>query len=155
MALDKLVDSTQLDTDLASVANAIRVKGGTSAQLAFPTGFVNAVNAIGGGGGSAENLNVRIQNGKSTPLSLRVPVYDTENMMIWTNSISITAGNTVLREILKQGNAFCISGATTLKVNNVTYNEENVEFSSFGSSSKNYVISLPDNYSNSYPFVIT
>lgn len=53
MAVDKLVDSTQLDTDLTSVANAIRTKGGTSAQLAFPAGFVSAVEAIptGGGGG--------------------------------------------------------------------------------------------------------
>lgn len=55
MALDKLVDSSQLDTDLTSVANAIRTKGGTSAQLAFPAGFVSAVQAIptGGGGDNA------------------------------------------------------------------------------------------------------
>lgn len=46
MALDKLVDSSQLDTDLTSVANAIRTKGGTSSQLAFPEGFVSAVQAI-------------------------------------------------------------------------------------------------------------
>lgn len=53
MALDKLVDSSQLDADLTSVANAIRTRGGTSDQLAFPTGFVNAIRAIpseGGGG---------------------------------------------------------------------------------------------------------
>ena len=49
MSVDKLVDSTQLDTDLTSVANAIRTKGGTSAQLAFPTDFVSAINAISGG----------------------------------------------------------------------------------------------------------
>lgn len=51
MAVDKLVDSTQLNTDLTSVANAIRTKGGTSAQLAFPSGFVSAVQAIPTGGG--------------------------------------------------------------------------------------------------------
>ena len=51
MAVDKLVDSTQLDTDLTSVANAIRTKGGTSAQLAFPSGFVDAIDAIRTGGG--------------------------------------------------------------------------------------------------------
>lgn len=50
MSLDKLVDSTQLDNDLTSVADAIRSKGGTSASLAFPSGFVNAINAISGGG---------------------------------------------------------------------------------------------------------
>lgn len=46
MAVDKLVDSTQLDADLTSVANAIRTKGGTSAQMAFPAGFVQAIGAI-------------------------------------------------------------------------------------------------------------
>lgn len=46
MAVDKLVDSAQLDADLTSVANAIRTKGGTSAQMAFPAGFVSAVQAI-------------------------------------------------------------------------------------------------------------
>ena len=56
MAVDKLVDSTQLDADLTSVANAIRTKGGTSAQLAFPTGFVNAIDAIPTGGGSDSEM---------------------------------------------------------------------------------------------------
>lgn len=51
MAVDKLVDSTQLGSDLTSVANAIRTKGGTSAQLAFPADFISAINAISGGGG--------------------------------------------------------------------------------------------------------
>lgn len=53
MAVDKLVDSTQLDADLTSVANAIRTKGGTSASLAFPAGFVQAIGDIPGGGGTA------------------------------------------------------------------------------------------------------
>lgn len=50
MALDKMVDSTQLDSDLTSVANAIRAKSGGSGQLAFPSGFVDAVEAIETGG---------------------------------------------------------------------------------------------------------
>ena len=43
------------DTSLASVADAIRSKGGTSDALVFPDGFVSAISAIqsGGGGGSA------------------------------------------------------------------------------------------------------
>lgn len=48
MALDKAVDSAQLNADLTAVANAIRTKGGTSAQLAFPDGFVSVVQAIEG-----------------------------------------------------------------------------------------------------------
>lgn len=51
MSLDKLVDSSQLDTDLTSVANAIRTKSGGSSQLAFPAGFVSEIQAIPSGGG--------------------------------------------------------------------------------------------------------
>lgn len=39
------------DTDLGAVADAIRTKGGTSAQLEFPQGFVDAIDAIETGGG--------------------------------------------------------------------------------------------------------
>lgn len=46
MAVDKLVDSSQLDADLEDIADAIRAKGGTSASLAFPNDFVSAVQAI-------------------------------------------------------------------------------------------------------------
>lgn len=60
MSVDKLVDSTQLDADLTSVANAIRTKGGTSASLAFPADFVTAIAAISGGGSS-------VQSGSFTP----------------------------------------------------------------------------------------
>lgn len=41
------------DTQLTSVANAIRAKGGTSAQLEWPQGYIDAVDAITTGGGSA------------------------------------------------------------------------------------------------------
>lgn len=58
MAVDKLVDSTQLDSDLTSVANAIRIKGGTSGNLAFPNGFVSAIQNIPSGGGGVEKKKV-------------------------------------------------------------------------------------------------
>lgn len=57
MAVDKLVDSTQLNSDLTSVANAIRTKGGTGAQLAFPSGFVSAIGDISGDGGGNANVS--------------------------------------------------------------------------------------------------
>lgn len=66
MALDKLVDSSQLDADLTSVANAIRSKGGTSGQLAFPAGFVSAVEAIPTGGGASYDLFIKEWTGAST-----------------------------------------------------------------------------------------
>lgn len=49
MSVDKLVDSTQLDADLTSVANAIRAKSGGSGQLAFPAGFVSEIGNIPSG----------------------------------------------------------------------------------------------------------
>ena len=49
MAIE-LVDATQLDSDLTDIADAIRLKGGTSASLAFPSDFISAINAISGGG---------------------------------------------------------------------------------------------------------
>lgn len=54
MSLDKLVDSSQLDSDLTSVANAIRAKSGGSGQLAFPASFVSAIQAIPSGGGGGD-----------------------------------------------------------------------------------------------------
>ena len=53
------------DTDLTSVADAIRTKGGTSAQLTFPAGFVSAVEAIETGGGG-EDTFAQICNGTTT-----------------------------------------------------------------------------------------
>lgn len=60
MAIDKAIDSTQLNADLTSVANAIRTKGGTSAQLIFPNGFVGAIGDIQTGGGGAEEMSGEI-----------------------------------------------------------------------------------------------
>lgn len=55
MANYKVIDADQLDSDLTSVADSIRTKGGTTAALAFPEGFKTAIAAIeiGGGGGGA------------------------------------------------------------------------------------------------------
>ncbi len=46
MALDKLVDSTQLDADLTSIANAIRQKTGGAGKLSFPNGFISGINLL-------------------------------------------------------------------------------------------------------------
>lgn len=50
------------DASLQAVADAIRQKGGTQNQLAFPAGFVDAIGQIsggGGGGGDVGDGNVR------------------------------------------------------------------------------------------------
>lgn len=66
MAVDKLVDSAALDADLTSVADAIRTKGGTSAQLAFPAEFVSAIEAIETGGGDPLEMARKIVDGTIT-----------------------------------------------------------------------------------------
>ena len=47
-----MADYKVTDTELTSIANAIRTKGGTQEQLEWPTGFVNAIEAIPSGGTS-------------------------------------------------------------------------------------------------------
>ena len=44
-----MADYLVTDTELTSVADAIRTRGGTSASLAFPSGFVTAINNIPSG----------------------------------------------------------------------------------------------------------
>lgn len=72
MAVDKLVDSTQLDADLTTVANAIRTKGGTSGSLAFPAGFVSAVQAIPSGGGGVSVDDIATNTEPSGDISVSV-----------------------------------------------------------------------------------
>lgn len=47
-----MADYIVKDTELTSVANAIRTAGGTNSLLNFPNGFVSAVNNISGSGSS-------------------------------------------------------------------------------------------------------
>lgn len=42
----KLVNTEQLEVNLTSIADKIRIKAGSKDALAFPDGFVNAVNGI-------------------------------------------------------------------------------------------------------------
>lgn len=56
MALDKVVDSTALDAQLTSIADAIRSKGGTTDQLTL-AGMVDAINAIQTGGGGIQSAS--------------------------------------------------------------------------------------------------
>lgn len=43
------------DTELEAVADAIRLKGGTSADLEWTSGYIDAIRAISGGGGSTSD----------------------------------------------------------------------------------------------------
>ena len=55
-----MTDYLTTDTELTSVANAIRTKGGTSAALTYPTGFVSAIEAIPTGGGTLPTCTMTI-----------------------------------------------------------------------------------------------
>lgn len=82
MAVDKLVDSTQLDADLTSIANAIRTKGGTSAQLAFPADFVSAINNMPAPGGGY----FKVLQGTKTPSTNSTylyPPYEDINYVVY------------------------------------------------------------------------
>ena len=59
---NKLVDATQLDADLTSIADAIRESGGLSRNLTFPGDFVTAIENIPGGGATLIEKNIT-QNG--------------------------------------------------------------------------------------------
>ena len=64
MAYDKVVDSSVLDAGLKAIADAIREKGGTSDNLAFPTAMAEAIKAIEAGGG-----DIKVTMGTITPSS--------------------------------------------------------------------------------------
>jgi len=55
------------DTELTSVANAIRTKGGTQAPLEFPIGFVTAIGNIPTGGEPVLQSKTVTENGTVTP----------------------------------------------------------------------------------------
>jgi hypothetical protein len=73
-------------SDLTDIADAIRAKGGTSAQLAFPQGFVDAVEAIETGGGSLP-ANWKMISGTVTVASS-------------TTTLKIPLGNSGITKIL-------------------------------------------------------
>lgn len=95
MAIDKVIDSTVLNANLTTVANAIRAKGGTSAALAFPDGFVSAVGAIEtGSGGSADEWAVFRQLNAGELVSAVIPEDITKlhsYLFSYSNLESITA----------------------------------------------------------------
>ena len=51
MSESKVVNITQLEADLTSIANTIREKSGGSDALVFPDGFTNAISSLEVGGG--------------------------------------------------------------------------------------------------------
>ncbi len=66
-----MADYLTTDTELVSVANAIRTKGGTSDPLEWPQGYVDAIGAIsGGGGGTEKTVEVVLTSPRNTSSAL-------------------------------------------------------------------------------------
>lgn len=61
MAVDKEIDSTEFDSKLTTVADAIRTAGGTTATMSFPTGMVDAISSLSSGGGGTEELSALLK----------------------------------------------------------------------------------------------
>ena len=59
--LPPVIYTTDSD-ELTSIADAIRAKGGTSAALVYPTGFVSAINDIPTGGATGKKVFVLLTN---------------------------------------------------------------------------------------------
>lgn len=154
MAVDKLVDSTQLDSDLTSVANAIRTKGGTSAQLAFPAGFVSAIGAIPTGGGgitiSPMSYPVSIRNDRpSGNVNITRILYDSTTLMsaVGTN---VGAGTTsTFTDFATDGTHIWFRATPGT---NITYNGNPATFDKSGAY---FQLTIPAGFDGTIPFVIT
>lgn len=81
-----MADYKVTDTQLTNIANAIRTKGGTSAPLEFPIGFVSAIGDIPSGGtlGTKTVTANGVYNASSDNLdgysqvTVAIPSYDSE-----------------------------------------------------------------------------
>jgi len=65
MADYKVVNTEQLETDLISIAVAIREKAESSDSLMFPTGFISAISNIETGGGLPNHISA-LTSGSTT-----------------------------------------------------------------------------------------
>lgn len=101
----KLVDSTQLDADLGSVANAIRTKGGTSGAMSFPSGFISAINAIPTGVVPTGTKYETITSNGTT-------VVDVSNYAYISIAVSVAGGGNA--SIAQDANGYLVLGSTAV-----------------------------------------
>ena len=85
MAYDKVVDSAALDTQLTSIADAIRAKTGGSDSLAFPDGFSQAIAAIeaGGGSGGAKIATGTVIPANDNSITIEHGLGEVPNVFFW------------------------------------------------------------------------
>lgn len=59
MAIDKAIDSTDFDSKLTTVADAIRTAGGTTEPMSFPSGMVEAISVLKSGSDGGGTMSGR------------------------------------------------------------------------------------------------
>lgn len=105
MALKK-IDDTQLTT----LANAIRAKGGTSDPLTFPDGFVSAIESIASEGGSSGG--VQMLTGTQT-IEFDTEAEDGEMIMV-VNDVPFTADGAIVWHTSSYSTHYYVRGEQTL-----------------------------------------
>ena len=133
------------DTSLGSVADAIRTKGGTSAPLEYPQGFIDAIDAISGGGDEPVpddgKTRIWIHIADGTPdnrltFYLRFTASEANNTTVdWGDGVSETLGSTTATNYshkYAQGGDYII----VMTVNSGTISfDEATNYAIYGSSS--------------------
>ena len=138
------------DTDLASVANAIRTKGGTSGSLEFPSGFVTAIGNISGGGGATNFVTGTFTpsaSEKGTAKSITVPYSGSGypvSLLIYPTVGGYKSGTSIYtstqyRAIVTTMAIKCDISTTPDYTNNATQNQAYVISTYKGSSSDSTV----------------
>lgn len=59
MAVDRAIDSTEFDSKLTTVADAIRTAGGTTEPMSFPSGMVEAISVLKSGSEAGGTMSGR------------------------------------------------------------------------------------------------
>lgn len=80
MTVDKAIDSTEFDSKLTTVADAIRTAGGTTATMSFPTGMVDAISSLSSGGGGTEELSALLKIFGCSDYEISVVQGDTQGL---------------------------------------------------------------------------
>lgn len=95
--------------DLESVADAIREKGGTVADLVYPDGFVTAIGNISGGGGTINNEDKTVEPTESE----QSITYDTGYTGLGTVTVEAISSTYVGSGVARKGSSdLTVSGAT-------------------------------------------
>lgn len=105
-------------SDLSSVATAIRTKGSTSAQLAFPTGFVSAIEALptgGGGLGDFELLDTVTVSEAVSQVSLSIPTGYTQIGISYSVEMSVSTKANFYHTSVSTSHLMDASGTGTSK----------------------------------------